>query len=510
MNKLLTPNNPNTDDEIGELLRAAVSHRVDHVLTTEASTTSATAIARAAKKSKTRKRTYFALGTLTFGALGTTGAVQMASRETKTPTQISNVSSSTDIPQYLLPASTGFEQIYFSSIPNLAIMGMIVPVTGPKDERFEISSPAAIPHSGAVTDVVIGSSKGQWYTNRSFDWWGIEWTIGERTVSAQGSGQPSAELIAALGSITYDPSRGIATINANGFSAGAPYSPTALYSVTYQTVPQRIGAELTVFPQGNDSALRIDPASAQIQRGTRKYLVEKGRSFSSDLQMIDRANLKDRTTTGVVWKDPSGYVIRFSVEATQDQALDLADQIRQATDEEWKKATKPRVFDAAMVLDGAIGKTTWVLQAGQRTVDTTCQPFELKWSDKLVSTCVPVTASPTSATFRALKMANVADANIVFGALPSGEDPRVIRVMDANGSLLAQDLTVEDSTTDGQVFAIALPSTAKNITVEIHEFDVDWFQQADENNTTDKETSLLNPDSKALTSKQVAVEPETK
>jgi hypothetical protein len=88
--------------------------------------------------------------------------------------------------------------------------------------------------------------------------------------------------------------------------------------------------------------------------------------------------------------------------------------------------------------------------------------------------CIPAN---DSGPFRLLHARRVGDETLVFGVdAPDPRDNHVVRVIDAEGDIVAEDVTTDATGVDGRAFALTLPAdSVAPFTVELYDFDREWF-----------------------------------
>jgi hypothetical protein len=487
--------NTTNDDQIGALLTAALPRHIDQVLATPSNLTAST-IMRAAKKEKTRKRAYFAVGTLGIAGLGTTGAVQLADR-TSVPKQAVVQSNPDSTPHYLL-RNPNYNQISFNRFTH----GPALQFEGASASLFVNTSTVSMLSENATTKITIGESIGTVEIVKLDDVnsrWTVEWRVGNQLFVAVGdTAKLPTGLAESLATARYDEiTRTITMTPPRDFSLVSPVAALPLYQLEYQSPTSDDRLFVTLNPPPPPGMPLSNAAlEKKVSRGNRMYTLD---------QMVGPQPHKYQN---VRWTEPEGFVVSLSASALRplDDLLDIADQVVPATSDEWKKVQVPRVYSAAALVDGSVGATNWKLQAGKRSNDTKCQTFELMWEDKRASACINDSAARN--TFRALEIAHVGDASVVFGAIPlsSDDEQQVIRIVDDSGNVLATELALDDNTTGGQVFAISIPNTLSRVRVEIHNFNRDWYQQADDA-STDGETPLLEDGSAPVGEQPVVFNP---
>jgi hypothetical protein len=389
---------------------------------------------------------------------------------------------------------------------DISTYGGTVDYQDPNNEKNEIT-PIQI---GAVQGrrVVLPSGDSTDAANTFY-----EWNLPAGHLYASAAGVTETELLTILGSVNrtpFDPKTEILmTIgNKSGFvQVGESADPIWYYSVTYG--PTR---KFSFDVRPSDSLAEDSFTFATKFRSPtgREYVVSGpsgGRTF-------------------LTWLDSRGSQLHFGVTFTSEiefknakpltddqfnEMVKLADSVREVDDETFAKvvtshsfmsnSTKsnvPKKAPMANVLDGTIDGVAWKLTAGETPLEKECQKITFSGPSKPFNDCIPENPKDD---FVSLGAANVGSANpktVVFGVVK--DTMEIIRVRNSEGTVIAEDFSIENGYLDGRAFAIELPTNVTGeLTIEGYSYDDDVADSLPEG-------QFLPDEAKPLTTKTVSVE----
>jgi hypothetical protein len=500
-----------TDEMVGEELRAAVDSRVDSVL---GPSTSMPAFAKSSKRGRS-KLVAISLCALTVLGVGTRQGLQVA--KDRKPKELI-VASDT-------PATRSTEPRMVLRSDRYALANLQRNLLDPTfSEALQLTNKTTEIYLNVVSaaefnarsqdprtkPIQIGSNTGR--IDRNDKWWTIAWTADGVGIVASGSGTPDDTLVDSFGLVKVQSDKRFAPESLpKGFNVKRVTQRVG-YTVYYND-PKREGYQnvaavgVSLFEEGDASMPTLDGPKidglsiSKAEHNGRSYVVTSYRRPAPSKEQDVR----------VYWRDGS-YVVSFSAPGTFEEVLALADNVQPATASEWNAViatstdedTRSTVLKKGRV-DDEIG-TRFALRADG--VDSSdCRTIALRWNDSELGACLK---DDSKELVRMLKVTNVEDRPVVFGIL-SDESPenQVVRVTDAEGDVVGEEVAYDQRVINGRAFAFALDDRAVGpFTVEIFDFDRPWYIENYDNGKDDQ--SFVSDEAEPILQLPVGLEPAAK
>jgi hypothetical protein len=341
--------------------------------------------------------------------------------------------------------------------------------------------------------VTIGGASGELAEDADTDQTNVRWTVDEQPILGYGRllGSAKAEVLAALGQIRFLNDKLVFERGTSKFSAVALEQDPNRYAVNLTGVKNR--TEYVFYSVQKDQSYADDYRAGQkfAKRGNRTYyLIPTAGGFSQ------------------IWFRFGPATIDVSGQVTQDRLLDFADTLREATPEEWETVLArnmqngliPEEIPSKQVLiDGTLDEddrasANFLLAVPppqeQKQKDCVTVVFTVKEKDE--TSCI---AKNSTEQFRLLETFTADGVTVVYGVdAPDERDNHVVRVTDAAGDVVAEDVTLDQREFTGRAFGLALPAdSVAPFKVELFDYDREWYQSGEELPDT-----YVRPDSKPL------------
>jgi hypothetical protein len=338
-----------------------------------------------------------------------------------------------------------------------------------------------IPQPIGGTSVMVGTEPGYLVENKTEKFTNVSWKLGDRTLTAWGMafGSERSELLAVLGQIRLPADKLVFTPNANKFTAVAlELDRTDYYQVGFSRIKLRSNLDLISLTVSTAPSYLDDYLLQQttVSRNGRKYSTFEAPSGPPSSQVSFRLGK---------------VIVDLYSQVPLDQLLQFADTVRDATPAEWEAVLEREIATGSI-------PATHVLVDGQLDEDDpSSAKFELivpvvKDADK--AECVKVVFSVldrkkascidknSTEQFRLLESVTVDGVTVVYGVdAPDERDNHVVRVTDAAGDVVAEDVTLDQRNFTGRAFGLALPNdSVAPFTVELFDYDREWYQSGDQ------------------------------
>ncbi len=322
-------------------------------------------------------------------------------------------------------------------------------------------------------DVSLGTREGR--LGRENNNWFVVWRIDDSEVIANGEGAFDRERAEALGAVA---------LTADGrFRMGASRKGFEVrplpksYDASYATIVGEANiVSLSVSAPGNpwfNAVVANSSPVRVIERNGRRYEVRES-TPGGDVSWVTAK-----------WSVP-GADVSLALSGSVEELLRLAELVGEATPRQWTKTVasssqerRENVLERGKIgddgLDGA-----YALVAELLSDSSDCRTIALRWNVGEVSSCV---SDDSREPLRLVKAARVKDQPVVFG-ITSAESPenQVVRVTDAEGDIVGEDVATDEGEIRGRSFAIPLDAAAvAPFTVELFDFDREWYLAEFEN-----------------------------
>jgi hypothetical protein len=330
------------------------------------------------------------------------------------------------------------------------------------------------------TPVTIGGVSGELNEDSGADLTTVRWTVDETLIAGYGNlfGSAKAELLVALGQIRVLNNKLVFERGNSKFSAVALEQDPNRYGVNLTGVKNR--AEQLNYSVGIDPSYADDYLANQkfAKRGNRTYYLFPANGGFSQISF--------RFGTASVY---------VSGQVTQDRLLDFADTLGEATQKEWESVLEHRIENGPLaeeipskqvLIDGILDEDNrasanfeFVVPPPdeQKQKDCITVVFTVKEQNK--TSCIDKTSTEQ---FRLLETFTADGVTVVYGVdAPDERDNHVVRVTDAAGDVVAEDVTLDQRNFTGRAFGLALPNdSVAPFTVELFDYDREWYQSGEE------------------------------
>ncbi len=476
MTNLRVPTN-GSDEIVGELVRNAVSGRVDRVLDGASAPTRPLVV-----RGNLRRRRLVVPVLAVLSAAGLTGGVvhQLAQRPAPSPVDVVvRTDASSDESRMVLRAP-GLAPVQYASSEMMSLPGGRPDTIHLRDgsTSFDVSivtrgSRFTFPDGVTVRSVAIGSVTG---SLAQFDrTWALDWTTGGVSLRGSGRSVPNQATFDVLAAVGATSSKNLSTVGPfpHGFTATLVEPQVGGYQIGYRKDSSEHGADyyLSVVPN-----MRF----AEDYRGGQKTVQRDGRTYS-----IDSFNLPGQDLGATVSFEIGEVNILLSGPGKPAAVLALAEQVVVATPDEWTKILALGTSFGAPnppppLLIGDVDGTPYSLVASKASSGS-CPKVVLRAEGTTLDACL---ASNEPSLFQVLSATVVNGRTVVFGVdaiRPAGSgENHVIRIVDAAGDVVAEDVTIDQDLIDGRAFALDIPTDAvAPLTAELYDFDRAWYADAD-------------------------------
>jgi hypothetical protein len=485
-----------TDEMLGNHLRNAVTTRVDTTLAptsvsasvaTTHFTTRSTGTAAGEGSSRRKKigLSLAAVAGLTAPLFALTRPTLFASK--RADTQIVQVASAEDqrFPLKLTAHDPGYvvstfrpptptNEITLQSGLHLSNGSRFIDVT---------LQPASIqiPQPTGGTEVLVGTEPGYLVENKTEKFMNVHWKLGGHTITAWGMalGSERAELLAVLGQIRLEGDKLAFTPNGNKFTAvPLELGQNNYYQIGFSPIKLRSNLDLISLTVSPAPSYLDDYLSQQttVLRNGRKYSTFEAPSGPPSSQVSFRLET---------------VIVDLYSQVPLDQLLKFADTVREATAGEWEAVLEREISDDSIppvhtLVDGQLdeedpssAKFELIAPLVKDADKSECVKVEFSVLDKKKTSCI---AKNSTEQFRLLETVTADGVTVVYGVdSPDERDNHVVRVTDAAGDVVAEDVTLDQRNFTGRAFGLALPSdSVAPFTVELFDYDREWYQSGDQ------------------------------
>jgi hypothetical protein len=481
-----------TDDQLGARLGEAISARVEAISTMPLENVRVRALV---VDRPLGRRRWAALATAVFlvGGLGTAASIRVA--QSHKPTRVQVVSPTVDaaLPHLVAHADGWRPVMYMSAAEMLPSPPQLSAHVRNGRTWFDVTTTngtGALPVEldPRVETIAIGAATGQMVKQGGSFF--IVWNVGGQRFRAYGNGVPGQETLDALAAVPSDPARLVSTAFPHGFTATITEALGDRYQINYapsaNAQPLReVNISVSSRPQYFEDYMQ---GRKTIDRGGRRYYVQPTAGV---------------TVNDVVFRIGNA-VVNVGASSSADDLLAFVDTITEATPADWAQIEAlPSMMNGPgpygpppnVLVDGDIGATHYELITDDK--GESCTSLTLHLAKQTVPYCIP---NSDADPFRLLHARAVGDETLVFGVdAPDPRDNHVVRVIDADGDIVAEDVTTDTHGIDGRAFALTLPAdSVAPFTVELYDFDREWFTSGDT-----QPDSYVRPGSAPLASKVV-------
>jgi hypothetical protein len=359
-----------------------------------------------------------------------------------------------------------------------------------RPERTEISG---LPTVG-VKLVVIGGVAAQIIEDKSAGFSTIRWKVDGQAVVGYANlfGPDQADALSALGQIRL-------VENTLVFEKG----PSRFSAVALEDEPNQYGVNVS---EVKDHTVSLHYSVGTAPSYARDYLVGD--------QPVKRGNRLyyllsvSEGYTQVSFRFGQAEVF-VSGQVTQDRLLAFADTLTEATPEEWEEIVAKKFSNELseeirtdnLLIDGqldeddpASAEFEFIAPLVKDAEKAECVKviFSVKVQNK--TSCIDRNSAEQ---FRLLESVTVDGVTVVYGVdAPDERDNHVVRVTDAAGDVVAEDVTLDQRNFSGRAFALALPTdSVAPFTVELFDFDREWYSAGE-----DLPDTYVRPDSTPIAS----------
>jgi hypothetical protein len=342
----------------------------------------------------------------------------------------------------------------------------------------------------ASKPVTIGSTTGELAEDKTANYITIRWTIDGQPVAGYGTdlGQSEADVLVALGQIRFVENKLVFERGTSKFSAVPLEDDPNFYGVDFRGTKRGdfMSYSVEIRPSYADDYLVNQPT---IKRGARTYYLYPASS-----------------TIGQASFDFGSARVNVSGPVTQDRLLAFADTITEATPDEWETIVAHNTMNGPteipsknVLVDGPLdednpssAKFEFVVPSDDEQKQKECVTVIFTVKDQNKTSCI---AKNSTDQFRLLETATADGVTVVYGVdAPDERDNHVVRVTDAAGDVVAEDVTLDQRNFTGRAFGLALPiDSVAPFTVELFDFDREWYQSSEELPDT-----YVRPDSKPI------------
>jgi hypothetical protein len=465
-----------TDDRIASLLRDAVSTRVDQLL--DAAAPSSPMPVATVSRRRWLVPIVAALSTLAVGG----GVVhQLAQQRTPSIVDVAVRADATDEPRFVLN-DAGFKAVAFQRYSNVGNDSPAMVHLRNGRTWFDVTivtSADSMEIPEVVTKKSVAVGDGDATLELAKGLWAVRWTRNEVQFRAFGKDEPDQTVFDVLNVIRSDSPRTVALVPQfpHGFTGSLVDQTIAGYYVGLKSEARSA--------DGPDVSLRVSPErpfASDYQEGMRR-VQRNGRTYV--LRPV--AGGPGRAAGFVVSFSNDGYEFSLSSSGTEDQVLALAEKVRPATAKEWAEIEALPAFAGSYgpasstfrtpppVLDGDVDGTPFTITSP--ITKSGCSKLVFRAERSSFEACIPdSSASP----FRLLSSTIVNKRIVVFGVTPAAGENQVVRIVDANGDVVAEDVTIDQELIDGRAFALDLPADAvAPFSAELYEYDRAWYADSE-------------------------------
>jgi hypothetical protein len=345
----------------------------------------------------------------------------------------------------------------------------------------------------ASKPVAIGDATGELIELKPANFTSVSWTVDGQPVAGYSTvlGSAEAEVLAALGQIRFLENKLVfEQDDSSTFSAAKLEDDPNEYLVKLSGVENQtefISYSVGMPPSYASDYLLNDEV---IKRGSRTYYLPKPQERLSQISFA----------LGATRVYVSGRVSR-------DRLLVFADTIAEATQAEWETILAQNIQNEPtketptnnVLVDGRLdeddpssAKFEFMVPVVKDPEKADCVKVVFHLKDQKKASCI---ARNSAEQFRLLETATADGVTVVYGVdAPDKRDSHVVRVTDAAGDVVAEDVTVDQQNFNGRAFGLALPSdSVAPFTVELFDFDREWFLSGDQ-----QPDSFIRPGSTAL------------
>jgi hypothetical protein len=328
--------------------------------------------------------------------------------------------------------------------------------------------------------VTVGALSGELTEDISSDQTTVHWTVDEKPIVGYGRlfGPAKAEVLVALGQIRFLNSKLVFERGTSKFSAVALEQDPNRYDVNLTGVKNR--AEQLNY------SVQINPSYAADYLATLKFTKRGNRTYYLLPANGGFSQVSFRFGTAAVY---------VSGQVTQDRLLDFADTIGEATPKEWESVLEHRIENGQtaeeipskqVLIDGILDEDNRASANFELAVPP---PDEQKQKDCITVVFTVKEQNKTSCIdknsteqFRLLETFTADGVTVVYGVdAPDERDNHVLRVTDAAGDVVAEDVTLDQRDFTGRAFGLALPNdSVAPFTVELFDYDREWYQSGEE------------------------------
>jgi hypothetical protein len=328
--------------------------------------------------------------------------------------------------------------------------------------------------------VTLGGVSGELTEDSGSDLTTVRWTVDEKSIVGYGGlyGSAKAEVLVALGQIRVLNDKLVFERGTGKFSAVALEQDPNQYGVALTGIKNR--AEQFFY------SVQIDPSYADDYLANLKFTKRGNRTYYLLPANGGFSQVSFRFGTASVY---------VSGQVTQDRLLDFADTIREATPKEWETVlaqkmqngpTAEEIPSNNLLVDGQLDEdnrasANFELAVPppdeQKQKDCVTVVFTVKEQNK--TSCIDKNSTEQ---FRLLETFTADGVTVVYGVdAPDERDNHVVRVTDAAGDVVAEDVTLDQRNFTGRAFGLALPNdSVAPFTVELFDYDREWYQSGEE------------------------------
>lgn len=343
--------------------------------------------------------------------------------------------------------------------------------------------PAVLPMplpTGGIS-VMVGNEPGNLEENTTQKLTTVQWKLGGRIISAWGMafGPARTELLAVLGQVRLAGDKLAFTPNANKFTAvPLELGQNNYYQIGFRPIKLRSNLDLI--------SLTVSPASPYLDDylSQETTVLRNGRKYSTFEMLSGPPSSQVSFRLGTM-------IVDLYSQVPLDQLLQFADTIREATPAEWEAVLEREIADgetptAHVLVDGQLdeddpssAKFEFIAPLVKDAAKADCVKVIFSVKDKDKTSCI---AKNSTEQFRLLETVTADGVTVVYGIdAPDERDNHVVRVTDASGDLVAEDVTLDQRNFTGRAFGLALPNdSVAPFTVELFDYDREWYQSGDQ------------------------------
>jgi hypothetical protein len=344
------------------------------------------------------------------------------------------------------------------------------------DVRLE--SPEMVgPTATTGKPVKIGRATGELAEDKNANFTAVRWTVDGQPVAGfteLGLAQP--EVLAALGQIRFVDNKLVFEQGPSKFSAVPLEDDPNVYNVNLSGVKKQ--AEYVNYSVGTMRAYDSDYLVNQsiVKRGSRAYYLPPSQEQYSQVSF-----------------QFGSAIVNVSGQVSSDRLLSFADTITEATPEEWETLLALNLNNGPIaipsknvLIDGPLDednssspKFELVMPPTDEQKQPDCVTVVFTVKDENKTSCI---AKNSTEQFRLLESVTADGVTVVYGVdAPDERDNHVVRVTDAAGDVVAEDVTLDQRNFTGRAFGLALPNdSVAPFTVELFDFDREWYQSGDQ------------------------------